>query len=48
MNMEGKKMFELPEFVILAKQMNESLKDKIIQRGMLGKTPHKFVRNFLF
>jgi formamidopyrimidine-DNA glycosylase len=36
-------MFELPEFVILAKQMNDTLKGKTIQRGRLGNSPHKFV-----
>lgn len=36
-------MFELPVFEILAEQMNESLKGKIIQKGLLGNTPHKFV-----
>jgi formamidopyrimidine-DNA glycosylase len=36
-------MFELPEFVTLAKQMNDTLKGKRIQRGRLGNSPHKFV-----
>ncbi|MBI5300913.1 MAG: hypothetical protein HY868_02160 [Chloroflexi bacterium] len=36
-------MFELPEYLTLAKQMNETLKGKIIQQGCLGNTPHKFV-----
>ncbi|MBN1428486.1 MAG: endonuclease VIII [Anaerolineae bacterium] len=36
-------MFELPEFVTLARQMNDTLKGKIIQRGQLGNSPHKFV-----
>jgi formamidopyrimidine-DNA glycosylase len=36
-------MFELPEFVILARQMNDALKGKTIQRGQLGNSPHKFV-----
>jgi formamidopyrimidine-DNA glycosylase len=36
-------MFELPECQILAKQMTESLKGKIIQHGSLGNSPHKFV-----
>lgn len=36
-------MFELPEFVTLAKQMNQTLKGKIIRRGQLGNSPHKFV-----
>jgi formamidopyrimidine-DNA glycosylase len=36
-------MFELPEYVILARQMNATLKGKRIQRGQLGNSPHKFV-----
>lgn len=36
-------MFELSEFVTLAKQINETLKGKIISKGILGNTPHKFV-----
>jgi formamidopyrimidine-DNA glycosylase len=36
-------MFELPEFMTLAKQMNETLKGKQIKEGMLGNTPHRFV-----
>jgi formamidopyrimidine-DNA glycosylase len=36
-------MFELPEFVILARQVNDTLKGKTIQRGQLGNSPHKFV-----
>jgi formamidopyrimidine-DNA glycosylase len=36
-------MFELPEFVTLAKQMNDTLKGKMIRRGQLGNSPHKFV-----
>jgi len=36
-------MFELPEFVILARQMNETLRGKTIQSGALGNSPHKFV-----
>ncbi len=36
-------MFELPEFVTLAGQMNETLRGKTIQRGHLGNKPHKFV-----
>lgn len=36
-------VFELPEFVTLAGQMNDTLKGKIIQRGQLGNRPHKFV-----
>lgn len=36
-------MFELPEYVTLARQMNETLHGKTIQRGQLGNSPHKFV-----
>lgn len=36
-------MFELPECVVLAKQMNDSLQGKIITSGDLGNSPHKFV-----
>ncbi len=36
-------MFELPEYIILARQMNETLEGKIIQQGTLGNSPHKFV-----
>jgi formamidopyrimidine-DNA glycosylase len=36
-------MFELAEYVILARQFNETLNGKIIQNGQLGNTPHKFV-----
>lgn len=36
-------MFELPEFVTLAGQMNGTLQGKVIQRGQLGNSPHKFV-----
>ena len=36
-------MFELPEYLTLAKQMNDSLKGKKIKRGVLGNAPHKFV-----
>ncbi len=36
-------MFELPEFVTLAAQMNEALQGKTIRRGQLGNSPHKFV-----
>lgn len=36
-------MFELPEYTILARQMNEALAGKTVQRGMLGNSPHKFV-----
>ncbi|MDX9956699.1 MAG: DNA-formamidopyrimidine glycosylase family protein, partial [Anaerolineae bacterium] len=36
-------MFELPEFVILARQVNATLRGKVVARGNLGNTPHKFV-----
>jgi formamidopyrimidine-DNA glycosylase len=36
-------MFELPEYVTLARQMNDTLQGKTIQRGQLGNSPHKFV-----
>jgi formamidopyrimidine-DNA glycosylase len=36
-------MFELPEFVTLAAQMNATLQGKIIRSGQLGNSPHKFV-----
>ena len=36
-------MFEIPEFVTLARQMNQTLKGKKIRRGQLGNSPHKFV-----
>ena len=36
-------MFELPEFVTLAKQIDETLTGKTIQTGRLGNSPHKFV-----
>ena len=36
-------MFELPEFVTLSRQFNETLKGKTVQRGWLGNSPHKFV-----
>ena len=36
-------MFELPEFVILAKQINKSMRGKVIREGSLGNSPHKFV-----
>lgn len=42
-------MFELPEYIILAKQMNETLKGKSISKGVLGTLPHKFAyRKILF
>jgi formamidopyrimidine-DNA glycosylase len=36
-------MFELPEFVTLARQMNGTLQGKMIRKGQLGNSPHKFV-----
>lgn len=36
-------MFELPEFTILANQIDQSLTGKTIQTGTLGNSPHKFV-----
>jgi len=36
-------MFEMPEYVTLAKQINETLTGKVIEQGSLGNTPHKFV-----
>ena len=36
-------MFELPEYVTLAKQINSTLKGKTIKKGQLGNSPHKFV-----
>ena len=36
-------MFELPEFVTLARQINDTLVGKTIRAGCLGNKPHKFV-----
>lgn len=36
-------MFELPEFVTLARQINETVAGKTIRSGVLGNSPHKFV-----
>ena len=36
-------MFELPEIVVLSRQMNAVLAGKVIRRGSLGNSPHKFV-----
>lgn len=36
-------MFELPEYITLARQINETLTHKSISHGKLGNTPHKFV-----
>ena len=36
-------MFEIPECITLARQMNETLRGKTVERGHLGNSPHKFV-----
>ncbi len=36
-------MFELPEYLTLAGQMNETLTGKTVRKGSLGNSPHKFV-----
>ncbi len=36
-------MFELPEYTVLAKQINKTLVGKTIRKGSLGNSPHKFV-----
>lgn len=36
-------MFELPEFITLAGQINATLTGKTVRRGSLGNSPHKFV-----
>lgn len=36
-------MFELPEYTILAGQINKTLVGKTIKNGSLGNSPHKFV-----
>jgi formamidopyrimidine-DNA glycosylase len=36
-------MFELPELITLASQVNRTLKGKAIAEGRLGNSPHKFV-----
>jgi formamidopyrimidine-DNA glycosylase len=36
-------MFELPEYTILARQINKTLMGKTIKQGNLGNSPHKFV-----
>ncbi len=36
-------MFELPEFITLARQINETMSGKVVKKGSLGNTPHKFV-----
>lgn len=36
-------MFELPEYLTLARQMDVTLRGKQVARGQLGNSPHKFV-----
>ena len=36
-------MFELPEYLTLADQINETLTGKTVREGSLGNSPHKFV-----
>lgn len=36
-------MFELPETITLTRQMNDTLTGKVVKRGRLGNSPHKFV-----
>ena len=36
-------MFELPEYTVLARQINKTLVGKTIECGNLGNSPHKFV-----
>lgn len=36
-------MFELPEFITLARQLTETVSGKTVERGSLGNSPHKFV-----
>ena len=36
-------MFELPEVAVLCRQVNSTLRGKIIRSGRLGNSPHKFV-----
>jgi len=36
-------MFEIPEYVTIARQMTESISGKRIAEGNLGNSPHKFV-----
>jgi formamidopyrimidine-DNA glycosylase len=36
-------LFELPEFITLAQQMNDTLRGKTVRSGQLGNSPHKFV-----
>lgn len=36
-------MFELPEMITFARQMNQTLASKVVLQGSLGNSPHKFV-----
>lgn len=36
-------MFELPEMITSANQMNDTLMGRMIRSGRLGNSPHKFV-----
>ena len=36
-------MFELPEYTVMAKQINKTLIGKTVKKGSLGNSPHKFV-----
>ena len=36
-------MFESPELITLARQINDTLHGKLIREGYLGNSPHKFV-----
>lgn len=36
-------MFEIPEYTVLARQMNAALAGKTVREGTLGNSPHKFV-----
>lgn len=36
-------MFEIPEILTLCSQINETLSGKVVQKGSLGNSPHKFV-----
>lgn len=36
-------MFELPECITLSNQINKTLHGKIVKKGFLGNSPHKFV-----
>jgi len=36
-------MFELPEYITIASQINSTIKGKLIRDGSLGNSPHKFV-----